>query len=145
MRKANKWTYLFRETINSVRYTDRIFNQSFPQLTEKERPYALPTQQDLATAHTARNSLNAIFDVFGDRVFSEGLWPPRSPDLTPCDLYLWGRLEVKVYKSNPHISEELENSIREEVTKISDAELQRVNKNVFSCYNACLLENGGHF
>jgi len=23
------------------------------------------------------------------QVISRGLWPPRSPDLTPCDLYLW--------------------------------------------------------
>jgi hypothetical protein len=23
------------------------------------------------------------------QVISSGLWPPRSPDLTPCNLYLW--------------------------------------------------------
>ena len=30
---------------------------------------------------------------FGDRVFSKGFWPPRSPDLTPPDYFLWGILE----------------------------------------------------
>jgi hypothetical protein len=61
-------------------------------------------------------------------VISEGLWPPRSPDLALRDFYLCGSLEDKVYKSNPHTLEELEDNIREEVTMISEAELQRVNQ-----------------
>jgi hypothetical protein len=36
----------------------------------------------------------------------------------------------------------LENSIREAITKISEAELQRVAQYVFSRYKACLLANG---
>jgi hypothetical protein len=24
-------------------------------------------------------------------------WPPRSPDITPCDFFLWGFLEEAVY------------------------------------------------
>ncbi|GBN66468.1 hypothetical protein AVEN_122480-1 [Araneus ventricosus] len=24
-------------------------------------------------------------------------WPPRSPDLTPCDFFLWGYVKDKVY------------------------------------------------
>jgi hypothetical protein len=35
--------------------------------------------------------------------------------------------------------------MREEITKISEAELQRVNQNVFTRYNACLPTNGEHF
>jgi hypothetical protein len=26
-------------------------------------------------------------------------WPPRSPDLTPCDFFLWGYVKDKVYMS----------------------------------------------
>ena len=44
-------------------------------------------QQDGATAHTARVSMAAVGEVFGDRVISCGLWPPRSPDLTPPDFF----------------------------------------------------------
>jgi hypothetical protein len=43
------------------------------------------------------------------------------------------------------ILEELEDNIREEITKILEAELQHVNQNVFLLYNACLLANGEHF
>ena len=28
-------------------------------------------------------------------------WPPRSPDLTPCDFFLWGHLKDKIYTSPP--------------------------------------------
>ena len=28
-------------------------------------------------------------------------FPPRSPDITPLDFYLWGALKEKVYKSRP--------------------------------------------
>ena len=28
-------------------------------------------------------------------------WPPRSPDLTPCDYFLWGHLKNKVYATPP--------------------------------------------
>ncbi|PNF41627.1 hypothetical protein B7P43_G07619, partial [Cryptotermes secundus] len=24
-------------------------------------------------------------------------WPPRSPDLTPCDFFLWGYIKDRVY------------------------------------------------
>jgi hypothetical protein len=41
--------------------------------------------------------------------------------------------------------EELSNNIREEITKISEAELQYMNQNVFSRYNAYLLASGEHF
>ena len=27
------------------------------------------------------------------------LWPPRSPDLTPCDFFLWGYVKDNAYKS----------------------------------------------
>jgi hypothetical protein len=64
---------------------------------------------------------------------------------TPCDFYLWGGLKDKVYKSNPHTLQELQNNTKEEMTIILEAELQHVIQNVFSCYNACLLVNGEHF
>jgi hypothetical protein len=34
-------------------------------------------------------------------------WPPRSPDLNPCDFYLWGKLKSVVYANNPHDLEAL--------------------------------------
>jgi len=28
-------------------------------------------------------------------------WPERSPDLSPCDVFLWGYLKEKVFKHRP--------------------------------------------
>jgi hypothetical protein len=74
--------------------------------------------QDNATAHTANNSMVALHEVFGERVISRGLWPPRSPDLNPCDFYLWGTLKEKVYVNNQHSLEELQENVRHEISAI---------------------------
>jgi len=47
-------------------------------------------QQDGATCHTARDTINLLQETFDERIISRnGPWPPRSCDLTPLD-YLWG-------------------------------------------------------
>jgi hypothetical protein len=45
-------------------------------------------QQDGAIAHTARASMTLLRDMFGDRIISKDIWPPRSPDFKPPDYYL---------------------------------------------------------
>jgi hypothetical protein len=75
--------------------------------------------QDNATAHTTNHSVNEINQVFGvsDCVVSRGLWPPQSPDLNPCDFYLWGKLKDKVYVNNPHTLDELKDNIRVKISR----------------------------
>jgi len=45
-------------------------------------------------------------------------WPPRSPDLTHCDFFLWGYLKTKVYEQHPVTLEVLKEAIRQEVAAI---------------------------
>ncbi|XP_055387375.1 uncharacterized protein LOC129615958 [Condylostylus longicornis] len=56
-------------------------------------------QQDGATAHTARETMAILWDIFGDRIISRRSvfsWPPRSPDLTaPGSLGLFKRKGVR--------------------------------------------------
>ncbi|GFT10696.1 uncharacterized protein TNCV_1943941 [Trichonephila clavipes] len=50
-------------------------------------------QQDGATCHTARATIDLLKDTFGDHPisrFGPVNWPPRSCDLTPLDYFLWG-------------------------------------------------------
>ncbi|KAJ4452286.1 hypothetical protein ANN_03805 [Periplaneta americana] len=105
----------------------------FPQLTRNERLSGW-FQQDSATAHTAANSMHELRSVIGDRIISRGFWPPRSPDLSSCDFYLWGTLKDKVYASNPHTLQELKDNITREIQAISQHELLRVNQNCFRRY-----------
>ena len=47
-------------------------------------------------------------------------WPPRSPDLTPLDFFLWGVLKDKVFKRKPKTIIELKTVICEEIKTIND-------------------------
>jgi hypothetical protein len=71
---------------SSIRTNTLIaFLISFPsQNTQEERLFFF----DRAKAHTDLNPLSSRFDVLGDIVISERLWPALSPDFTPCDIYL---------------------------------------------------------
>ena len=61
-------------------------------------------QQDGATAHTSRRSLSLLREMFPGHVISlrgDIGWPLRSPDLTPCDFFLWCYLKATVYEQRP--------------------------------------------
>ena len=57
----------------------------------KENEWNIPYvrfQQDGTTTHTARVTMNVIRKTFAGRLITrngEIPWPPRSPDLSPCD------------------------------------------------------------
>ena len=106
-------TRFFHQTVNAERYVQDLFNPFVAELTEDERLYGY-FQQDGATAHTALAALSRVHEVFGEeRTINRGsatLWRSRSPELSPCDFYLWGKLKSQVYSNNPHTLEELHNS-----------------------------------
>ncbi|KAL4096725.1 hypothetical protein QTP88_021620 [Uroleucon formosanum] len=56
-------------------------------------------------------------------------WPPRSPDLSPCDYFLWGYLKAEVFKHRPRTIEELKKTIREEISMIPLDMLAKVMEN----------------
>ncbi|GFT73404.1 uncharacterized protein TNCV_150091 [Trichonephila clavipes] len=61
-------------------------------------------QQDGATCHTARATIDFLKDTFGDRLisrFGPVNWPPRSCDLTPLDYFLWCYVKSLVYADKP--------------------------------------------
>ena len=51
--------------------------------------------------------MNKLREVFDDSVISAGVWLFYSPDLTVCEFYLWGSLNDKIYKTNPHTLDKL--------------------------------------
>jgi hypothetical protein len=111
----------FDRTVNTQVYMN-IFEEFCAQLTEEERQ-SFFFQQDGATCHTSRVSLQRVHE---ERTVSKNLWPPRSPDLTTCDFFLWGHLKSTVYKSNPHTIQELKDNISHAVAAIDITVLHRV-------------------
>ncbi|GFV56476.1 transposable element Tc3 transposase [Trichonephila clavipes] len=91
----NHWSFFKNDeghnvTVNGDRYRAMITNFFIPELNNHD-VQELWFQQDGATCHTARATIDLLKDTFGDRLisrFGPVNWPPRSCDLTPLDYFL---------------------------------------------------------
>lgn len=74
-------------------------------------------------------------------------WPPRSPDLTPLDFYLWGWMKQKVYFDPVHTRDELVERIHAAAAEIKadPGQIRRSTQQVAIRATACLQNSGGHF
>jgi len=80
-------------TANADCYVEMLQNLFTPHLARFPVNENTLFQQDGATGHTARMSMNTLNALFPNRAVSRNgdiPWLPRSPDLTPCDYFLWG-------------------------------------------------------
>jgi hypothetical protein len=82
-----------------------IFNKFVNQLDEELQCGFF--QQDGATCHISNDSIAEIESFFENRIISKGLWPPRSPDLTPQDFFLFGILKGHVYGNRARTTQNL--------------------------------------
>ena len=88
-----------------------VHNEFVDQLDDDELRNGC-LQQGEATCHTSNESMTEIESFFDDRIISKALWPPRSPNLSLPDFFLWGALKGKAYANKPRNIQELENNIR---------------------------------
>jgi len=101
-------------------------------------------QQDGATPHTANTVQEWLCDHFSTKFIDKKKWPPRSPDLNPCDFYLWGYLKSVVYNPLPKTLDDLKGNIRREIKKISKIILESTFLNLEKRCNLILKADGGH-
>ncbi|KAJ4428288.1 hypothetical protein ANN_24306 [Periplaneta americana] len=129
-------------TVNSVRYVEMIQNFFTPQLAHFPVSENTLFQQNGATSHTARISMDAVNALFPGRVISrkgDVAWPPRSPDLTVCDFFLWGHLKTKVFGGNlTRTIPALQQRIREEVAAIPVSMLRGVMQQFVAKLEECV-------
>jgi len=121
-----------------------IFNTFVNQLDDNELSIAY-FQQAGATSHNSHASNAEIQSFFGDGFISKGLWPPRSPDLTPPDYFLWGYLKGRVHQNKPRTIDALKANITEEIQAVTVDVLARTFQNMARRVQSCLDANGGHF
>ncbi|GFV38948.1 DUF4817 domain-containing protein [Trichonephila clavipes] len=118
-------------TVNGDRYRAMITNFFIPELNN-HHVQELWFQQDGATCHTARATIDLLKDTFGDRLisrFGPVNWPPRSCDLTPLDYFLWGYVNSLVYADKPQTLDHLEDNIRRVIADIRSQMLEKVIEN----------------
>ncbi|GFT69654.1 transposable element Tc3 transposase [Trichonephila clavipes] len=85
-------------------------------------------QQDGATCHTARATIDLLKDTFDDRLISRFRpvnWPPRSCDLAPLDYFLWGYVKSLVYADKPQTLDHFEDNICRVIADIRPQMLEK--------------------
>ncbi|GFU92260.1 DUF4817 domain-containing protein [Trichonephila clavipes] len=109
-----------------------ITNFFIPELNNHD-DQELWFQQDGATCHTARATIDLLKDTFGDcrliSRFGPVNWPERSCDLTPLDYFLWGYVKSLVYADKPQTLDHLEDNIRRVIADIRPPMLEKVIEN----------------
>jgi enoyl-CoA hydratase/carnithine racemase len=97
-----------------------------------------PTQHEIQWQFVRGMLPQHVISRFGDVE-----WAPRSPNLSACDLLLWGYLK-EVYAHRPHTIQELKDCIREEIQGIPVNMLRKVMDNVRQRAEMRLTANGAH-
>jgi hypothetical protein len=73
--------------------------------------------------------MQALREMFPGKLISlrgDVGWPAHSPDLAPCDFFLWGYLKSKVHTHRPENLRTLKDAIRRETAAIPPAMTERV-------------------
>ncbi len=152
LKKIGVWCALWRtHIIGSIFFTSMVdanvyqdIITQFILLSERsERDCCF--QQDGAPSHTAGETLEFLPKFFGERPVSKGLWPPRGPDLSPCDFFLRGHLKNRVFQKEIPTIEELKRHITAEINAITPSQLKKVFNNLMKPVALCEGELGTHF
>ncbi|GFV09631.1 uncharacterized protein TNCV_2937421, partial [Trichonephila clavipes] len=108
--------FFIRETVTSERDVTILEQFVATQQVLENRPRTEWFMQDGARPHRTEQVFRFLDEYFGNRVIAleypkftgAGMdWPPYSPDLTPCDYFLWGTLKDIVYSKHPATLDEL--------------------------------------
>lgn len=131
--------------VTGDRYLNLLVNHVIPELQNRENFHRMWWQQDGAPPHFATNVRNFLDQQFPNRWLGRRgpvEWPPRSPDLTPPDFFLWGYLKDKVY-AHPIVSlQDLCLAIVEEFGKLPLQMCQHACDAVARRLRTCIQLNG---
>ncbi len=114
----------FDNNLKWLVYVDMINNDIVPELHQRYgtlRNGAIPRKwwvHDGAPTHHRILVLDRLQQLFPNHVCGlrhNQVYPPRSPDLTPLDFYLWSYLKMKVFQTPPANLQDLRNRIVGEV------------------------------
>ena len=136
--------YFFEESVNKDNYLHMLQNYFSPKLLRTAAYQNYYFQQDGATPHTANIVQEYLSRKFSARFIDKKMWPPRSPDLNPCDFYLWGYLKSVAYNPLPKTLDDLKANIVREIKKISKDVLNSVFLNFEKRCNLIISADGGH-
>ena len=148
--------YFFDANVDGLSYLRMLNDFVFPQLANHfNNQYwegmfrGLWWAQDGAPAHRLLGVRYRLNETFMNRVVGLGHnveWPPRSPDLTPCDFFMWGYLKDKVFSTPPENIQQLRQKIIDEFNTLRQRPemIQRALRDMHRRTLLCVERNGGH-
>ena len=118
--------------INAVYYQKKVLEPFFTSDPLSKR--GLIFHQDSAPSHKAKSTLQWL-DEHGIAYIKPSEWTPASPDLSPCDFFLWGYLKSQLSKRTPKTVAGLKRAIAAELRKIPQ---EMINNALRSWAKRCL-------
>lgn len=141
--------HFFEGRVNGDIYLDFLRNglsdllENVPLATR----HRLWLQHDGAPPHYSAQVRHHLSRAFPDKWIGRGgpiCWPPRSPDLTKLDFFLWGYVKERVYQTPPTTLEDMKGRIRNAFQEINDHMLRNVSQSFLNRLRLCVQENGRH-
>lgn len=142
--------YFFDNRLSGEIYVNFLRNdlpQLLQQINENDREN-LWFQHDGAPPHYHINVREYLNQWKINKWIGRGgpiAWPPRSPDLTPLDYFLWGYVKQCVYRDPPTTAQNMKERIREAFRTVTPQMLENVKRNFVMRLNKCLEVEGRTF
>lgn len=142
--------HFFEGHLNGEMYLSFLRNDLPPLLEElpldlRQRMWF---QNDGAPAHYYRRVRCHLNRTFNNKVIARAAvhpWPPRSPDLTPLDFFLWGKVKNDVYQTPVDTEEELRERVIQSCNSITPQMLAHVRNNMLKRIDLCEQQGGQQF
>ena len=154
--KGIVWCFM-EGNIDTTKYIAALDANLFPKMRERQVDDADFSiwQQDGASCHTSHLSLAFLADQQFLAIVSKGAkgefdleWPPCSPDLNPCDYFLWGYLKSRVWTRKIETIAALKDAIVEEIALLDSVDRAKITHAIARFperVNDCIAAAGGHF
>lgn len=157
--RFNVWAGVVDDTIIGPHFFDGNLDEStycnfletiLPEMLEnvpsdvRQRMWWQQDAHPAHTAHTVRAILNEHFPERWLGKFGTVNFPPRSPDLTIMDFFVWGTVKDKVYREAPTTAEDMRVSITAAFQSITADMLRRARDSFRRRCQLCIEREGSH-
>ena len=138
--------YFFESgTGNGSTYRNMLIQYAFPNFARLREDYIF--MQDSTSPHYAIPVQNYLNNKRPNNWIGRGgpvNWPARSPDLTPCDFFLWRHVKAKVFSTPTQFVDHLKIKIRQVIRSIPRGMLAKVWENTKFRLQYLPVVQGGH-
>ena len=130
-------------TVNGNRYRQITQAYLLPDIGGENNTEITFFQQNGATAHTAKETMQMLKAIFPNRLIYLFLGTPDL-NLNAPNFFLWRYLKEKVCIEMPDTLQQLKRNIIQEINSISQETLMKVMNSTVEKARQCLTNNGGH-